>query len=99
MGKVEERELRMSTGLSGGIGRTHLELCGALTAGVMVIGGVHGRSRPNQDDTVCQTLAAHYRERFAQELGGVNCGELRARWGRCSQLVQRAAGVLLEVLE
>jgi len=105
LGDFDDWMLKFSTGLSGGIGVTYRDLCGALTAGVLVIGGIHGRTQLSEDDTRCQELAALYRDRFAQELGSVYCHELRAeKYGSlgqepCSVLVERAARILLAVLE
>ena len=101
LGDLDDRILKMTTGLSGGIGVTYRDLCGALTVGVMVIGAIHGRSHPSEDDTRCQELATVYRERFAHEFGSVYCHELRAeKYGAqgqepCSVLVERAALILL----
>jgi C_GCAxxG_C_C family probable redox protein len=105
LGHVDERTLRMTTGFSGGVGRTHRDLCGALSAGIMIIGALHGRTRPDENEDLCQQLATSYRDRFAQELGSVYCHELRAeKYGPqgqepCSVLVERAARILLAVLE
>ena len=105
LGDLDDRTLRMATGFSGGIGVTFRDLCGALTAGVMLIGAIHGRSHPSEDDTRCQELATIYRDRFAQDLGSVYCHELRAeKYGDqgqepCSVLVERAARILLSVLD
>jgi C_GCAxxG_C_C family probable redox protein len=99
------RMVHMTTGLSGGIGVTYRDLCGALTAGIMIIGALYGRSSLNKSDARCQALATTYRDRFAAELGSVICHELRAEkygcLGRepCSVLVERAAHFLLEVLD
>ena len=104
-GDLDDRAIKFSTGLSGGIGVTYRDLCGALTAGVMVIGGIHGRSHPGEDDTRCHELASLYRDRFAQELGSAYCHELRAtKYGShgqepCSVLVERAAGILLTLIK
>jgi hypothetical protein len=71
----------------------------------MVIGALHGRTRPEEDDSLCLKLTTDYRDRFARELGSINCSELRAeRYGSqgeepCSVLVARAARILLEVLD
>jgi C_GCAxxG_C_C family probable redox protein len=103
-GRVDDRIRRMTTGLGGGVGGTERELCGALSGGVLLIGALHGRTRPHEDDSVCQMLASRYRERFAQEFGTTNCGEIREDgYGSggtvpCSALVERAAHILLEVL-
>jgi C_GCAxxG_C_C family probable redox protein len=102
---LSERMICMATGLSGGIGVTFRDLCGALTAGVMVIGALHGRSNLSTGDTHCQEMAATYRTRFAEAFGSVYCHELRAtKYGSqgqepCSVLVERAARILMVVLE
>jgi C_GCAxxG_C_C family probable redox protein len=95
----------MATGLAGGVGSSHQELCGALSAGVMVIGGRHGRADLGQDDQVALELAARYRERFLRELGSTLCDPLRQRvkapggLGSCTGLVEQAAYILLDLLE
>lgn len=103
-GPIDDQTRRMTTGLAGGVGGTHQELCGALSGGVLLIGALHGRTRPDEDDSQCMTLVSRYRERFVQELGTTHCGDLRAmgygsdgKWP-CSVLVERAARVLLETL-
>ena len=95
----------MATGLAGGVGSTHQELCGALSAGVMVIGGRYGRADLAQDDQLALALAARYRERFLAELGSTLCDPLRHRvkapggLGSCARLVERAAFILLDQLD
>jgi C_GCAxxG_C_C family probable redox protein len=105
LGQVDDQTLRMATGFSGGIGLSYREICGALSAGIMIIGALHGRTQAGEDDTRCQKLSARFRDRFAQEIGSVYCHELRAeRYGSknqepCSALVRRAARIFLETLE
>ena len=95
----------MTSGFAGGMGSSHEGLCGAFTAGVMVIGAVHGRVDPEEDDTRCQELVLAFRDRFQARFSTLNCGELRQEdygsSGRepCSVLVERAAQLLLDTLE
>ena len=102
---LHPQAIRMSTGFAGGIGSTKEGLCGALTGGVMVIGGLYGRTEPKAKDDKCQELSAEFQRRFEEEFGCVQCAELKVKWvgkpgqERCVQLVERAAKVLLEVLE
>jgi C_GCAxxG_C_C family probable redox protein len=103
-GHLDDDILRMTSGFAGGVGRSRQELCGALSGGVLIIGALYGRVRPDQDDSYCQELAAAYRERLVQELGATRCADLRAsgygsdgQWP-CSVLVERAIPVLLELL-
>ena len=104
LGYVDDQTLRMTTGFSGGIGVTYRDICGALSAGIMIIGASHGRTNPDEDDSLCQELVSTYRDRFTRELGSVTCHELRSLgYGSqgvepCAELVGRAAGILLDVL-
>jgi C_GCAxxG_C_C family probable redox protein len=101
---MDDQSVRMSTGFSGGIGGEKRDMCGALSAGIMIIGALHGRTSTDEDDTVCQAVASAYRDQFARRLGSVTCWELRSMgYGSegiepCSTLVGRAAGILLDVL-
>jgi C_GCAxxG_C_C family probable redox protein len=95
----------MSSGFAAGIGSTKAELCGAFSAGVMVIGAAAGRSDPGLDDSRCQRLVQEYRDRFLERFEFIKCSELReekfgsGRMEPCSVLVERAARELLQVLE
>ena len=104
LGEVDGQTLKMSNAFAGGIGSSHTDLCGAFTAGVMLIGALHGRTRPDADDDYSLQLANAYRARFGHELGSVNCGELRReRFGPqgepCSALVEKAVMVFFETLD
>ena len=103
-GHVDDNVLRASSGLAGGVGCSEEELCGALSGGAMVIGGIYGRTDPETDDDECQRLVCAYRDRFAQEFGTTRCFDLQesgfgseGQWP-CSVLVERATGILLGVL-
>lgn len=96
---------RMATGLAGGLGDTQQEMCGALSGGVLVIGGLVGRASLGESDRPAFTLATRYRRRFLAEFGDTQCARLRetvvygpAGLGSCAVLVERAAMILLEVL-
>lgn len=99
LGTVDEQTMRMTTGFSGGIGSTHGELCGALSAGVMLIGALHGRTRTGVDDRVCLELSARYRNGFVQEFGSSTCQALRDRYANCPWLVEKASRILLDIID
>lgn len=105
LGELDPRWVCMTSALGGGVGGTYEEMCGALSGGVMVIGGAHGRSSLGEDDEPARALAARFRERFLVELGSTQCAQLREMvkapngLGSCAVLVERAALVLLEVLD
>jgi len=98
---------KVATGFAGGIGSSKDDLCGALSGGIMVIGLLHGRSDPVTDDAECQRLCALYRTKFIEEYGCTICRDVRAAWedkpheerqARCAQVVERAAEILLNIL-
>jgi len=96
---------RMATGFAGGVGDTQQEMCGALSGGVLVIGGLLGRTRLGESDRPALTLATRYRQRFLAEFGDTQCARLREKaiyaaggLGSCAVLVERAAAILLELL-
>ena len=105
LGEVSPQAVRMSTPFAGGVGSTHLELCGALTGGLMVIGGLAGREDATTNDDNCQALAAALRAEFLRSFGWLKCQDLKDHWigisgqESCRLLVEKAAGVLVEVIE
>jgi C_GCAxxG_C_C family probable redox protein len=105
LGEVSPQAVRLATPFAGGVGSTKLELCGALTGGLMVIGGLMGREKAATNDDKCQELAAAYRAEFLREFGWLKCQELKQNWignagqPSCRALVERAAGVLVGVIE
>jgi C_GCAxxG_C_C family probable redox protein len=104
--RVDAQCARMATGFSGGLGDTREELCGALSGGVMVIGAAYGRVSGEEDDEPAIARAARYRERFLETFGYTQCSDLRERVvdapegpGSCGELVERAAMILMELLD
>jgi len=105
LGDLEPQCARMATGFAGGVGDTQQEMCGALSGGVLVIGGLLGRESLSESDRPALTLATRYRERFLAEMGATQCARLRETvvyapggLGSCAALVERAAMMLLELL-
>ncbi len=104
LGDLDSLIVRMTNGFAGGVGGSKQEMCGALSAGVMIIGALHGRSSPEEDSEPARQLATRYRERFAAELGTTRCGPLYEQVhapggsGSCAVVVERAARILLELL-
>ena len=50
LGDLNPQCVRMATGLAGGVGETQQEVCGALSGGVLVIGGLLGRVTLDESD-------------------------------------------------
>ena len=105
LGDVTPQAVRMSSPFAGGVGSSRMDLCGALTGGLMVIGGLTGREDASVKDERCQVLAAEFRTEFLRAFGWLKCGDLKANWigtagqESCRALVEKAAGVLVGVIE
>ena len=104
-GKESNSEVqRFAAGFMGGIGGTYEEVCGALTGGIIAIGCLHGRTKPDQDNQVVKKLAAEFRGRFVEEFGSSNCLVLLEGMSEreddfdCIKLTAVAAGLLSELL-
>jgi C_GCAxxG_C_C family probable redox protein len=103
--EVPEDYLRMANAFAGGVGLSLRDQCGAYSAGVMIIGALFGRAEPDEDDQLCQQVIADFRTKFVQEIGSVNCGELREEtYGSdneipCSALVKHAVDLLLSTIQ
>ena len=52
-------------------------LCGALAAGIIIIGYVFGRRSPDDDITCASELTFELHRRFEEEMGTKNCSVLR----------------------
>jgi C_GCAxxG_C_C family probable redox protein len=105
LGELTDREIQMTTGFAGGIGVSYKYNCGVFSAGVMIIGGLYGRISADQDEQVCQDLVCQFQEKFQERFETLNCGKLREeKYGSggaepCSILVERAARVLIDLLD
>ena len=105
LGSVDPILFRMSSGFAGGVGGSGCEMCGVLSAGVMLIGAVHGRERPQEDNELTKDLISQYRERFWAALGNTTCGPLNAQvhgdggLGECALVGEKGSLILLELLE
>ena len=89
----------MSNGFCGGVGSTHEELCGAISAGVMVIGLKHGRTQSSEDDKECLLAIGAFRQRFIENFGATKCDDLRGRAENCGWLVEDSSRILLDVMD
>ncbi|HIC89480.1 MAG TPA: C_GCAxxG_C_C family protein [Anaerolineae bacterium] len=104
LGDLNPQMARMASGFAGGVGDTQEEMCGALSGGIMIISGLHGRNSLEQDDQEVIDLAARYRERFIAQMGVSRCGTLYEQvhapngLGTCALVVEEAARILLELL-
>lgn len=104
-GSIDERTQKISTAFGGGIGLTELDICGAFSGGIILIGSLYGRITPEDNDELWSSLAVKYRNAFVEQFGGIVCHELRAeRYGSshgrpCYTLVKRAVEIFIDIIE
>ena len=102
---LDDRVVRLATAFGGGVGKTHHELCGALSGGIIALGLLYGRHEPGADWTQAHQTAAELNHRFVQTYGTTTCGALLAGFGpqkemqRCKRLSGEVAGMLGEIIE
>ena len=103
MNPVPEILIRASCPLCGGLGGCYEEMCGVLSAGILLLGCLWGRvSWAESDDLVCD-LACQFRERFIAFSGSSQCKVIRASLDdepkRCAPIVAEGARLLVELIE
>jgi C_GCAxxG_C_C family probable redox protein len=104
LGEVSTGTFKMASIFAAGFAGTRQELCGALSAGAMVVGALYGRTRPGEDEQKARELVGRLRERFLAEFGTTQCAPIRQRFevpgktGFCAPVAERAVMMLLDVL-
>ena len=97
--------VKVASGFCGGIGRSHDDVCGVLTGGVIAAGYLFGRMEKGKDlSEACQVISA-FRTAFKEAFGSTNCAAILATLGeqekyiKCKQLTAKATGILADILE
>ena len=103
MDSVPDSLKRASGALAGGAGCSFEELCGVLSAGLMVLGVVQGRDAPTENDDRLQEQSRRVRDRFLEVFATTKCATIRGRQPeepkRCRPIVREGVRIILEVME
>lgn len=95
--------LRISNPFCGGISSMGTNACGVLTGGLIVIGAKLGRTKPEEDDTLCLNVAKEFFRQFEEMAGcsSVNCDCLKAHRlnNSCSNYVANGTRLAIQLLE
>jgi len=89
----------------GGVAGTKQSECGVLTAGMMVIAALYGRSSMDEDESRAVELSQKYWDMFKEEFETSNCTVLREGPAgpeaatRCGTIVVRGARMLADLLD
>ena len=104
-GTAPDRTTRLATCFGGGVGRTHQDICGALSGGLIALGCLYGRNKPGQDWSEAAGLGAQLRERFKALYGTTCCADILRAMGeqdnmhQCKRLSGKAAGLVYALLK
>jgi C_GCAxxG_C_C family probable redox protein len=96
---------RIASCFGGGVGRTHSEICGALSGALMALGLAHGRDNPTEPRERIYALAVELRQRFLDAHGSTQCRDLLAafgpqdNWAACKRLSADTAALLHDFLK
>ncbi len=96
---------QVATAFGGGVGRTNQEMCGALAGGLIGIGFLYGRTRPESDWDIASQFAAQLRTQFIIRFETTCCDSLLKRFGPqndmmcCKQLSGEVADMLADILQ
>jgi uroporphyrinogen decarboxylase len=91
--------------MHGGLADEETGRCGALLAGMMIIGALYGRTDLDHDDALANLLARRYWDMFMETFGTDHCGTLKTGDpgpeypSVCGTIMVRAASILTELLE
>lgn len=98
-GELSDQAVKMSNAFCGGVASSREELCGALSAGMMVIGMRYGRVTADVGDKASLAAAAELRNRFIEHFGTSQCGPIRELRGDCGWVVEDTSRLVFDVLK
>ena len=91
--------LRLSAAFGGGMGMENV--CGVVTASLMVLGYLFVKDRAHQSPEI-KELSREYFGRFSKELGDFNCKPLKDRYQtedkKCYDVVLKGAEILDDII-
>lgn len=96
--------VKVASGFCGGIGRSHEDICGALTGGVIAAGYLFGRMEQGKDFREATRVVTAFRNAFRAAFGSTNCADILESLGeqekyiKCKELTGRATGLLVDIL-
>lgn len=101
---MDDKTLQMMAAIGNSVEFIQGEPCGAFTSGVLVIGALHGQKVSGDDANRFEQTASLFRQSFSEAFGSVNCKDIRGQGSLsdgkdpCTELVERAASILLQTL-
>jgi C_GCAxxG_C_C family probable redox protein len=94
---------KISGGFCGGVGSTHENMCGAFSAGVMLLGAFQARVDVRENDQEFLQTVRDFRNEFISCLSTVNCQELLDKRNaagevNCRKYVEKTVKILMNYI-
>ena len=97
---LNAQSLKLSAGFGGGMGIGNV--CGALTASVMVLSHLYVENNAHESNRI-KKLTLELFSGYRKEMGEINCGPLKARYRseelKCQKVISAAAKILDKIVE
>lgn len=106
LGGADPSWVKMVSGMAGGIGGSHEEVCGVITGAINIIGLLYADPNPDDNDDAFQELCEGYLHEFERILGGKRCTDFREGLGYtgrepgkpCSIIIEKGTRLLIDYL-
>ena len=96
---LPKEALKLSAGFGGGMGIG--SVCGALTAGIMVLGSLFVAERAHESERI-KDLEGELLQKYREAMGDIECKPLKDKYRteqeKCKRVIMAAAGVLDEIV-
>jgi C_GCAxxG_C_C family probable redox protein len=96
--------VNVASAFCGGVGRSHEDVCGAFTGGVIATGFLYGRKEKGKDLSKACAVVSRFREQFIEAFGSTNCELILKKLGdqekfiKCKKLTAKATGMLADII-
>lgn len=92
---LDKKFLKLSAGFGGGMGIE--SVCGALTAGIMVLSHLFVNNRAVESNRI-KELTSEFLNKYEKEMGSINCAPLKKSYRdevkKCEDIILKAAEIL-----
>lgn len=98
-------DCKVSSGFCGGIGRCRLDVCGALSGGIIVLGSIYGRDKGEGDISKLVDFSARLRQLFVDEFKTTVCRDVienlenMPEYDNCKDLTAQTAWLLYNLIK
>lgn len=96
---LDKKFLKLAAGFGGGMGIE--SVCGALTAGIMVLSHLFVSHRAGESTRI-KELTSEFLNKYEREMGSINCAPLKEKYRdevkKCGDVIIKAAEILDEIV-